>query len=139
MNGLQWRHGTAVDRNGNTLVKRDYDLVRKRRVGRIIRVVVDILGGGIPDVFKEPCLDCASPNILVNGEGVVLGCFNRQVMLDRVVDRHVAGEGEVANRCQTRQVGAHRSNSDLKPNLIIAFARATVRDGVRTKLAGSLH
>ena len=81
---------------GDALVEGDDDFVRQRRVGGVIGVVVDILGGGIPQVFEEAGFDGAAPHVLVNREGVVLRRFDRQVVLLGVLDGNVAGQGKVA-------------------------------------------
>ena len=139
LDGLERRHRTAVDGDRDTLIEGDDDLVRQWRVGRIVGVVVDVLRGGVPQIFEEAGLDGAAPHVLVDREGVVLGRLNRQVMLLGVLNRNVTSQSKVTNRRDAVHVGSHRGNRDLETDLIIALARAAVCDGRRAKLAGCLH
>ena len=66
LDDLQWAEFAAIERNGNTLFKADHDLVRQRRVGGVVRVVVDVLGWSVPNVFQEPGFNGSPPHVLVD-------------------------------------------------------------------------
>ena len=65
-------------------------------------------------------------------------CFDGQIVFLGVVDRDVAGECEIADRGDAVHVRCHRGNRHLETHLIVALARASVRDGCRAELARSL-
>ena len=134
---LQRRDGLTVDRHGDTALERDDNLVRHRREGRVVGVVVDVFGGRVPDVLEESGLNSAAPHILVDREGVLLGGGDRQVVALGVVDRLVAGEREVTHGCDALEFGCERDNANLKADLVIALAGAAVGNGRGTELLGS--
>ena len=139
LDSLERRHRTAIDGDRDALIEGDDDLIRQRRVGRIVGVVVDVLRGGVPQVFEEAGLDSSTPNVLVDREGVVLGRLDRQAMLLGVLDGDVTRQREITDRGNAVHVGRHRGNRNLETDLVIALTRATVRDGRRAKLASSFH
>ena len=139
LNGLERRHGTAIDGDGDALIESNDDLVWQRRVGRIVGVVVDVLSRSVPQVFEEAGFNGATPHVLVDREGIVLGRFDRQVVLLGVVDRNVTRQRQVTDRGNAVHVGRHRGNRNFETDLVVALARAAVGDGRRTKLASRLH
>ena len=60
-------------------------------------VGVDVLDRPIPDVLKEPGLDGATPDVLVNGVRRLLGDVNGQSVLLGELDRHVTRQAVVAD------------------------------------------
>src|SRR4029453_447712 len=97
LDDLQRRALHAVDGYRHTGLEADGDLIRGRREFRRRGVVVDVLGGGVPDVFEVAGLDGASPDVLVDRVRVLLGGLDRQALVLCEGDGLVAGQGEVPN------------------------------------------
>ena len=138
LDGLQRGDLPAVDGHRDALLEGEGHLVGQRRVGGVIGVDVDVLSGGIPQVLEEPGLDGTPPDVLVDGEGVVLGGLDRQVVLLGVVDGDVASQRQVSHRGDAVHVGSHRGDGDLEADLVVTLAGAAVRHRVGTELAGRL-
>ena len=79
LNRLQGADVATVDRHGDALLESEDHLVGQGRVGGVIGVDVDVLGGGVPQILEEPGLNGAPPDVLVDGEGVVLGGLDRRL------------------------------------------------------------
>ena len=101
-------------------------------------VVVDVLGGGVPDVLEEAGLDGAAPDVLVDRVRVLLGGLDRQSLFLGEGDGLVAGQGEVADRGDALQVRAEGLDADLEADLVVALAGAAVGDGGGAEFAGGL-
>ena len=88
---------------------------------------------------RKPGLDRAAPQVLVDGVGRLLALVDGQLValgpLDGLVPRH----REVADRRDARHVGRERADADLEADLVVALARAAVRDGGGAVLAGGRH
>ena len=125
---LKRRDALPVHGDRDAGLEGDDDLVGERRIGRIVRVGVDVLRRAVPDVLEEAGFDGPAPDVLVDGEGVVVRRLDGQVVPVRVVDRELAGHRQIADRGDAGQVGGQRCDSILEPHLVVALARASVGD-----------
>ena len=138
LNRFQGADVAAVDGHRDSFLEGEGHFVGQGRVGGVVGVDVDVLGGGVPQVLEVPGLNGAAPDVLVDGEGVVLGGLDRQVVLLGVVDGHITGQRQVAYRGDAVHVGGHGGDGDLEADLVVALAGAAVGHGVRAELAGGL-
>ena len=123
---LQWTERYAVEGGRDALDEADEHLVWVAGDIRILGVLVQILDRGVPRIFEEARLDRASPHVLVDGIRILGALTDRQVVLLRVDDGLVAGEGEIAHRRNTGEFGCEGCHGSLEPDLVVALARASV-------------
>ena len=138
LDGLQRGDLDAVDRDRHAGLEGDGDLVRRRREFRGGGVVVDVLGGGVPDVLEVAGFDGAAPDVLVDRVRVLLGGLDRQSLFLGEGDGLVAGQGEVTDRGDALQVRAEGLDADFEADLVVALAGAAVGDGGGAEFAGGL-
>ena len=138
LDGLQRGDLDAVDRDRDAGFEGDGDLIRRRREFRGGGVVVDVLGGGVPDVLEVAGFDGAAPDVLVDRVRVLLGGLDRQALFLGEGDGLVAGQGEVADRGDALQVRAEGLDADLEADLVVALAGAAVGHGGGAEFAGGL-
>ena len=135
-------HLLAVD--GDRLAGLKLDL----GIGRGVRRVLGVLGHNpsvierlIPRVLQVTALDGATPQVVVDGVGVVVGTLG---------NRHVVGVGigdlvgtalqvPLANRGDNLELGVEGLDGGLKTDLVVTLAGAAVGDVGRAKLVGDLN
>ena len=135
-------HLLAVD--GDRLAGLKLDL----GIGRGVRRVLGVLGHNpsvierlIPRVLQVTALDGATPQVVVDGVGVVVGTLG---------NRHVVGVGigdlvgtalqvPLANRGDNLELGVEGLDGGLKTDLVVTLAGAAVGDAGRAKLVGDLN
>jgi hypothetical protein len=139
LDGLQRGDLDAVDRHRHAGLEGDGDLIRCRRELRGGGVVVDVLGGGVPDVLEVAGFDGASPDVLVDRVRVLLGGLDRQALFLGEGDGLVAGQGEVADGGDALQVRAEGLDAHFEADLVVALAGAAVGNGGGAEFAGGLH
>ena len=139
LDDLQRGEGLTVQRHRDACVEGDVDDVGGRREGRVLGVVVDVLGGTVPDVLQEAGLHGAAPDVLVDGEGILLGGLDRQVVLLCVFDGLLTGQGQVAHRGDALQLRAEGLDGDLEADLVVALAGAAVGHRGGAELLGGGH
>ena len=131
---------TAVDRNRNAAFEADDHLVGRAPVdGRILGVVVDVLGRRIPQVLEEAGLHRPAPDVLVDGERRPLGDVDRDRVLLGERDGLLPGPRVVADRREHLEIRCQRGESDLEAHLVVALAGAAVRDDAAAVLARGRH
>ena len=130
----------AVDRHRHATLEPDDDLVGRAPVERrVLGVVVDVLGGGVPQVLEEAGLDRAAPHVLVDRERRALGDVDRDGVLLGERNGLLARPRVVPDRGQHLQIRCQRSESDLEADLVVALAGAAVCDDAAAVLAGRGH
>ena len=138
--GLQNRDRVAIDGHRPTGLEADDHLIGSVPVQRgVFGVVVDVLGGGVPEMLQEPGLHRATPDVLVDGERRALGDVDRDRVLLRERDGLLPGPGIVADRGQHLQMRCQRGESDLEAHLVVALAGAAVRDDATVELPRGGH
>ena len=110
LNRFERTHCTRVDSDRDAALERHDELIGDRWKCRVIRVVVHVFRRLVPNILEEPGFDRASPNVLVNGERVVLRRGDRKVVFLRVVDCLVASECEVSHGCDALKFRGERGN-----------------------------
>ncbi|MCY1222478.1 hypothetical protein D9M72_345730 [compost metagenome] len=138
LDGLQRGDPDTVDGDRHAGFEGDDDLIRRRREFRGGGVVVDVLGGGVPDVLEVAGFDGAAPDVLVDRVRVLLGGLDRQSLFLGEGDGLVAGQGEVADRGNALQVRAEGLDAHFEADLVVALAGAAVRHGGGTEFTGGL-
>ena len=137
---LQHGHPPAVDRNRHAPFESDDHLIGRAPVdGRVLGVVVHVLGRRVPQVLEEPGLHRPAPHVLVDGERRALGDVDRDRVLLGERDGLLPRPRVVADRCQHLQIRCQRTESDLEPDLVVALAGAAVRDDAAAVLARRGH
>ena len=121
---------------GTPRLEGDDDLVGLAGLGRVGRVLVDVLDRGVPDVLQEARLDGAPEDVLVDGVRGLLGGGDREVLRLAEGDRLVAGHRVVADRGDALQVGGEGDDAGLEADLVVALAGAAVGDGGGAVLLG---
>ena len=130
----------AVDRDRHAALEADDDLVGRAPVDRrVLGVVVDVLGGRVPQVLQEAGFHRAAPDVLVDRERRTLGDVDRDGVLLGERDRLLPRPRVVADRRQHLQIRCQRGESDLEAHLVVALAGAAVRDDAAAVLAGRRH
>src|SRR5699024_8647622 len=130
----------TVDRDRDAGLEGDGDLVRGREVeGRVLGVVVDVLGRRVPQVLEEPGLHRASPHVLVDREGRLLGDVDGDLVLLGELDRLLARPRVVANGGDHVEIRGESAEAHLEAHLIVALTGAAVADGRAAVLLGGLH
>ena len=107
--------------------------------GRVLGVVVDVLGRRVPEVLEEAGFHRAAPHVLVDGERRALGDVDRDGVLLGERDGLLPRPRVVADGGQHLQIGCQRGESDLEADLVVALAGAAVGDDAAAVLAGRVH
>ena len=123
-------HRLAVERDGLALLEADHDLLgRVRRVLRRRRHRPDVCGRLVPGVLEDAALDRAAPEVVVDRVG--LGRRRRDgnaVALGPVHLLLAREEVPLAHGRQDLEAGVERVDARLEADLVVALARAAVRD-----------
>ena len=134
-------HLLAVD--GDGLARLKLDLGVGRGVGRVLGIlghnpgVVERL---VPGILQVTALDGATPQVVIDGIGVVVGTLG---------NRHVVGVGvgdlvrtalqiPLTNRGDDLELGVERLDGSLKTDLVVTLAGAAVGDIGGAELVGDL-
>ena len=133
---LQHGDRLTVDRGRHPVDERQHELVRPRRGARRRGVRVDVLDRAVPGVLEEAGLDGAAPHVLVDRVRRLLVDVDGQALVLGEGDRLVAGHARVADRRDAAQVRGEGADADLEAHLVVALARAPVRDGGGAVLLG---
>src|SRR6478752_4402107 len=137
---LQRSDRPAIDRNRHAPFESDDDLVGRAPVdGRVLGVVVYVLGRRIPEVLEEAGLHRPAPHVLVDRERRALGDVDRNGVLLGERDGLLARPRVVPDRGQHLQIRCQRSESDLEADLVVTLAGAAVCDDAATVLPGRGH
>ena len=124
-------HLLAVDGDGLAGLK--LNLGVSRGVGRVLRVLSHnpgVVKRLVPGILQVTALDGATPQVVVDGIGVVVGTLG---------DRHVVGVGvgdlvrtalqiPLTNRGDNLELGVEGLDGGLKTDLVVALAGAAVGD-----------
>ncbi len=138
--GLQHRDRSGVDGDRPTGLEADDHLIGGVPVQRrVFGVVVDILGGGVPQLLQEAGLHRAAPDVLVDGERRTLGDVDRDRVLLGERDGLLPGPGVIADRGQHLQIRCKRGESDFETDLVVTLAGAAVGDHAAAVLPGCGH
>ena len=136
---LQRIDGLAIERDRQAFLESDLHV--RRLVGAVSRVArpgVDVARWLGPRVLQHACLDRASPQVLVRRVGRPHRGGHLDSMLRRVLDLVVAVHAPFTDGCDDLEVRRERCGRDVEPHLVVALARAAVRDRGRTLAPGDL-
>ena len=126
---LDQTHLGAVDGLGHAVLKADLDELRLvGRRGGVHRDLEGIFGRRHPRVFEQTALVGASPQVLVDGVGALLGERHRQVARRAEVEQLLATHAPVAGGGETLEVRILAAHADLDAHLVVALAGAAVSD-----------
>ena len=134
-------HLLAVDGDGLAGLKLNLG------VGRGVRRVLGVLGHNpgvierlVPGILQVTALNGTTPQVVVDGVGVVVGTLgNRHVVGVGVSDLvRTALQIPLTNRGDNLELRVERLDGGLKTDLIVALAGAAVGDVGRAKLMGDL-
>ena len=134
-------HLLAVDGDGLAGLKLDLGI--GRGVGRVLGVLghnPSVIERLIPRVLQVTALDGATPQVVVDGIGVIVGTLG---------NRHVVGVGigdlvgtalqvPLANRGDNFELGVEGLDGSLEADLVVTLAGAAVGDVGRAKLVSDL-
>jgi hypothetical protein len=136
---LGGRHLRAVESEGGTSFEGDGELcggpapVRGRR-----GPLESVLRRRHPRILQRPALGGATPEVLVH-RIAVRNAGDRDTPLMRERERLLARDHVVADGRQDLQIGREHSERHLEADLVVALARASVRDVLRVELSGHAY
>ena len=133
------RHRDAVDERRHAALERDLDV--RRLVGALggrLRQGVDLLGRLDPRILEDSALDGSAPQVRVGAVRALDGRRHGNAALPRVLDLLGPRHAPVARRRDDLQPRVERAGGHVEPHLIVALARAAVRDRGRLLDPGDL-
>ena len=95
---------------------------------RVFGVVVDVLGGRVPEMLQEAGFHGATPHVLIDGERRALGDIDRDRVLLGERNGLLPGPGVVPDRRQHVEIRCQRGESNLESHLVVALTGAAVSD-----------
>ena len=100
----------------------------------------DVRGGRVPGVLEDAALDGATPEVVIDGVGLLVGGGHGHAVLLRPLHLGVArGEVPHADGRDELDRGVEGANRGLEAHLVVALARAAVRDVLRAVLVRDVH
>ena len=134
-------HLLAVDGDGLAGLKLNLGI--RRGVGRVLGVLghnPGVIERLVPGILQVTALNGATPQVVVDGVGVVVGTLGNRHVVGMCVGDLVGTALQVplANRGDNLELGVEGLDGSLKTNLVVTLAGAAVSDVGRAKLVSDL-
>ncbi|GBC90786.1 hypothetical protein HRbin14_01541 [bacterium HR14] len=124
-------HRLPIQRNGNALLKGESNLLWG--VGRFLGALgpfINLFWRGVVGVFEPSAFNRAPPEVLVDAPDFFGALVDGHAALAGVFDLFGAGHVALAHGGDNGHLGHQRAEDKLDAELVVAFARAAVCEGV---------
>ena len=127
-------HGASIDGHWDSVLEAHHDLDRAPRcVGGVLGHQPCIVWRLGPEVLHLATLNRTTPEVLIDGVRLLLGDWDRNSTLDGVVHLEFAcGELPLPKRGDDPEFWGEGFGGEFEANLVVAFAGASVSNGVGT-------